>query len=1054
MEAETTRVILRRLDEMERRLAAVEAALRGDEAARLSAELFGPPPSTPAPSLPPEPEFRPPPAPPAPEPVPPPRLEPAPAQTRARPAPSPPPPPAAPRREIDWAAVFGAKGLAWAGGIVTVLGIVFFFALAVNRGWVGPGARVALGAGASLLVFGGGLDLRRRYGGVYSAVAAVGAGIAGGYATLLAATALYDFVPEWGALFIAAAIAALGLAVSLSWRDEFVAGIGLVGAMTMPAFLIFDTGLTGVGTAFVALVLAAAVVVAAALQWRYLLAIATLVSVPQAMGLFADRGRPDAALVVLSAVFTLVYLGAGIAWQVRRQENALHGLASAFVLGSAAFAFYAAFVLFQSGPEWHRGVDLLGFAGAYGTVAGAFVVRRHRARDLGALLFAVALALGAVGVADVLSGGGLTYVWAAETAVLAWLARRVREIRFQAAALAYLVLALVHALAVEAQPALMWDLESHVRAFFSLGAISVAAAIAALMTYASPQQPRASGIFAPFADAFDALQGRQFELQTLLGAAAFGTLAMGIADALADGSLTYVWAAVAAALAVVARRVNEERLEAGALAYLALALAHALAVEAPLSRVFEASFHPATGIPSLAAIAAAAVVIGATAIRRREAEVRIGCFALAGLLAVEMVSLALLEGYARWWNGGIDVAFEHGQVALTGLWTAAGVAAVAAGLRRRGSAVAAAALVWLVATLAKTVVYDTTLSGVSLESYSFLEIAGGLLVACVLIQAVRASLWPDPVLPAIGVVVSLGLTLRATAVLVNGTEWGIDLQGAAFLGVAAVYGALAAGFFLRPGQRDFSTLLWLVALGVAAVAEGLLVHDQWLVAVWAASGAALALLARETEERRLQPAAIAYLAFAAAFSLGAQATLEDLFSASRHPGDGVAGLLAVIFSTFLAAQLCRVPPTAPATAFDTALDRVQDEWRSRGTWIAAGLAVYALSLTVLEAAEWVGPRDVLTDFQSGHTAVSAVWGALGLALLYAGLRGGRLALRLGGLILFGVSLGKLFLYDLARLSSITRAFSFLAVGAVLLVGGFLYQRLGEDRPTEVAGDGI
>ena len=73
--------------------------------------------------------------------------------------------------------------------------------------------------------------------------------------------------------------------------------------------------------------------------------------------------------------------------------------------------------------------------------------------------------------------------------------------------------------------------------------------------------------------------------------------------------------------------------------------------------------------------------------------------------------------------------------------------------------------------------------------------------------------------------------------------------------------------------------------------------------------------------------------------------------------------------------------------------------------------------------------------------VSAFWGVLGLVCLYVGLVKRRRALRLGGFALFGVSLGKLFVYDLAALSSITRALSFLAVGAFLLVGGFFYQRL-------------
>ena len=54
---------------------------------------------------------------------------------------------ARPPREIDWSVFFGAKALAWAGGAVMLLGIVFFFVLAVNRGWIGPVARVTLGCG-------------------------------------------------------------------------------------------------------------------------------------------------------------------------------------------------------------------------------------------------------------------------------------------------------------------------------------------------------------------------------------------------------------------------------------------------------------------------------------------------------------------------------------------------------------------------------------------------------------------------------------------------------------------------------------------------------------------------------------------------------------------------------------------------------------------------------------------------------------------------------------------------------------------------------------------
>jgi uncharacterized membrane protein len=80
------------------------------------------------------------------------------------------------------------------------------------------------------------------------------------------------------------------------------------------------------------------------------------------------------------------------------------------------------------------------------------------------------------------------------------------------------------------------------------------------------------------------------------------------------------------------------------------------------------------------------------------------------------------------------------------------------------------------------------------------------------------------------------------------------------------------------------------------------------------------------------------------------------------------------------------------------------------------------------------------SFHTGHTLVSAFWGLLALALLYAGLTRWR-SLRLAGFAVFAVALGKLFLFDLSSLSSLTRALAFLAVGAVLLAGGFVYQRL-------------
>ncbi len=65
---------------------------------------------------------------------------------------------------LEAADLLGARGLALAGGVVTLLGVVFFFALAASNGWIGPVERVLLGSGASAIVFAAGVLAHARYG--------------------------------------------------------------------------------------------------------------------------------------------------------------------------------------------------------------------------------------------------------------------------------------------------------------------------------------------------------------------------------------------------------------------------------------------------------------------------------------------------------------------------------------------------------------------------------------------------------------------------------------------------------------------------------------------------------------------------------------------------------------------------------------------------------------------------------------------------------------------------------------------------------------------------
>jgi uncharacterized membrane protein len=379
-----------------------------------------------------------------PEPAPAPKLEPEPlwAMMTPEPAPAPVPKPSpvpapAAREPFDWSVLFGARMLAWTGGVVTLLGVVFLFALAAERGWIGPEARVGIGAFASTLALGAGVWLRRRFGDTYASVSAAGAGLAGLYATLLAATALYDLLPPSAALVPAAAIAALGAAIALAWNSETIASLGLVGAMLAPVPIALQDHVTSTGVGFAALVLAATSVVALQRDWLALLVAGFAATVPQGLALVADH-HPHATVVAVA--LWLIYAAAPSVLALR---SGLTYLPASLLLASGAFGGVSAGILFD---EPARGWALLVVAAAYGA---ASLPLARRDRDTASLHWAIALALGAVSLASLISGATLTIAWAAEATVLAWLAHRIEEPRIKVAAYAWLGLSLGHALVVD-----------------------------------------------------------------------------------------------------------------------------------------------------------------------------------------------------------------------------------------------------------------------------------------------------------------------------------------------------------------------------------------------------------------------------------------------------------------------------------------------------------------------------------------------------------------------------------------------------------------------------
>lgn len=121
----------------------------------------------------------------------------------------------------------GSRLLAWVGGAVTLLGVVLFLILAVQRGWLGPLPRVLVGAALGCALIGVGGWVHRSPNGRTGAFALAATGIAALYLDAVAATTLYNFLPELGGLAVGLVVVVGGLLLAARW-DSVVLGTAVV----------------------------------------------------------------------------------------------------------------------------------------------------------------------------------------------------------------------------------------------------------------------------------------------------------------------------------------------------------------------------------------------------------------------------------------------------------------------------------------------------------------------------------------------------------------------------------------------------------------------------------------------------------------------------------------------------------------------------------------------------------------------------------------------------------------------------------------------------------
>nr|WP_245192190.1 DUF2339 domain-containing protein [Amycolatopsis azurea] len=125
----------------------------------------------------------------------------------------------------------GSRLLAWVGGAVTLLGVVLFLVLAIQRGWLGPLPRVIGGAVLGAALVGIGLRLHRNPAGRTGAFALAATGIGALYLDAIAATTMYEYLPAYAGLALGLLIAVGGLLLAVRWKSSLLAAAVVLGCV-------------------------------------------------------------------------------------------------------------------------------------------------------------------------------------------------------------------------------------------------------------------------------------------------------------------------------------------------------------------------------------------------------------------------------------------------------------------------------------------------------------------------------------------------------------------------------------------------------------------------------------------------------------------------------------------------------------------------------------------------------------------------------------------------------------------------------------------------------
>jgi uncharacterized membrane protein len=281
--------------------------------------------------------------------------------------------------------------------------------------------------------------------------------------------------------------------------------------------------------------------------------------------------------------------------------------------------------------------------------------------------------------------------------------------------------------------------------------------------------------------------------------------------------------------------------------------------------------------------------------------------------------------------------------------------------------------------------------------------------------------------------------------------------GAFAAAVAAVYLFLAyAALTAKSSDKKLGLFLGAISLVFLTLVFPIQFNGHWITIAWAIEASALCWLGFSVKSQKIRIAALIVLLIAIFRIFAFDSAAGDLAKYAPVFNKRFGAYLVAIGSMLFMQYFYRIGKEGLAS------EPVKGEDKMRGVIIAAWnvLAVAILSLEIMSYFDrqvlllagtqtYNYGRDFINTqyYQSSQSLlnqrnalISILWGLYATVLLVVGMSRRNKYVRFGGLVLFGITMAKVFLVDLSNLPTLYRFISFMVVGLLLLGGSYLYYR--------------